>query len=70
VHQILTSLELPAEQITHAAQTEAIKLHLHQQTETAVRRGIFGAPTFFVGGEMFWGNDRLEDALTLARSSG
>jgi 2-hydroxychromene-2-carboxylate isomerase len=32
-----------------------------------VRRGIFGAPTFFVGKEMFWGNDRLlfvEEALT------
>jgi len=30
--------------------------------------GIFGAPTFFVGGEMYWGNDRLEDALEAARS--
>jgi 2-hydroxychromene-2-carboxylate isomerase len=32
----------------------------------AQARGIFGAPTFFVGDEMFWGNDRLEDALALA----
>ena len=32
----------------------------------AAARGIFGAPTFFVGDEMFWGNDRLDDALTLA----
>jgi 2-hydroxychromene-2-carboxylate isomerase len=29
-------------------------------TETAVARGIFGAPTFFVGDEMFWGKDRLD----------
>jgi 2-hydroxychromene-2-carboxylate isomerase len=29
-------------------------------------RGIFGAPTFFVGDEMFWGDDRLEDALAFA----
>jgi 2-hydroxychromene-2-carboxylate isomerase len=32
-----------------------------------VRRGVFGAPTFFVGEDMFWGNDRLmfvEEALT------
>ncbi|MER2541377.1 MAG: DsbA family protein, partial [Azonexus sp.] len=31
-------------------------------------RGIFGAPMFFVGDEMFWGNDRLEDALVFAKS--
>jgi 2-hydroxychromene-2-carboxylate isomerase len=29
-------------------------------TETAVTRGVFGAPTFFVGNEMFWGKDRLD----------
>ncbi|MGB8682724.1 MAG: 2-hydroxychromene-2-carboxylate isomerase [Candidatus Binatus sp.] len=29
-------------------------------TETAVVRGVFGAPTFFVGDEMFWGKDRLD----------
>jgi 2-hydroxychromene-2-carboxylate isomerase len=29
-------------------------------TETAVARGVFGAPTFFVGDEMFWGKDRLD----------
>ncbi|MDI9334895.1 MAG: 2-hydroxychromene-2-carboxylate isomerase [Cytophagales bacterium] len=29
-------------------------------TEEAVARGVFGAPTFFVGGQMFWGQDRLE----------
>jgi len=32
-------------------------------TEEAQRCGIFGAPSFIVGGELFWGNDRLEDAL-------
>jgi 2-hydroxychromene-2-carboxylate isomerase len=30
-------------------------------------KGIFGAPTFFVGDEMFWGNDRLDDAFALCR---
>lgn len=29
-------------------------------TETAIARGVFGAPTFFVGDEMFWGKDRLD----------
>jgi 2-hydroxychromene-2-carboxylate isomerase len=42
------------------------KAELRAQTEEAVRLGIFGAPSFQVDGELFWGNDRLEDALTWA----
>ena len=37
-----------------------VKERLRQQTEEAVARGVFGAPTFFVGDEMFWGQDRLD----------
>ncbi|MGO9454720.1 MAG: 2-hydroxychromene-2-carboxylate isomerase [Candidatus Binataceae bacterium] len=39
---------------------DEIKNQLRANTDEAVERGAFGAPTFFVGGEMFWGNDRLE----------
>lgn len=45
---------------------DAIKQTLKADTEAAVQRGVFGAPTFFVGDEMFFGQDRLdfvEDAL-------
>jgi 2-hydroxychromene-2-carboxylate isomerase len=49
-----------------AARGDACKAALRARTATAQARGIFGAPTFFVGDEMFWGNDRLEDALALA----
>ena len=42
------------------------KTRLREQTEQARREGIFGAPTFLIGGEMFWGNDRLDDALLFA----
>lgn len=52
-----------------AAQGDAVKGRLREQTSTARARGIFGAPTFFVGDEMFWGDDRLEDALALAAST-
>jgi 2-hydroxychromene-2-carboxylate isomerase len=38
----------------------AVKEQLKKTTEEAVARGVFGAPTFFVGEEMFWGQDRLE----------
>src|SRR3972149_7191087 len=37
----------------------AVKEQLKKNTEEAVARGVFGAPTFFVGEEMFWGQDRL-----------
>ncbi|WP_304640102.1 2-hydroxychromene-2-carboxylate isomerase [Pseudomonas sp.] len=39
---------------------QAVKDRLKATTEEAVRRGVFGAPTFFVGGEMFFGQDRLD----------
>ena len=38
----------------------AVKEQLKKTTDEAVARGVFGAPTFFVGEEMFWGQDRLE----------
>ncbi|MGJ0223505.1 2-hydroxychromene-2-carboxylate isomerase, partial [Streptococcus pyogenes] len=50
------------------ATSEEVKLRLRNQTEEAREKGIFGAPTFFVGTEMFWGNDRLEQALERART--
>ncbi|MEL7117572.1 MAG: DsbA family protein, partial [Pseudomonadota bacterium] len=37
------------------------------QTEIAKSKGIFGAPTFVVGDEIYWGNDRLEQALAAAQ---
>jgi 2-hydroxychromene-2-carboxylate isomerase len=39
------------------------KERLRQRGDEAFERGIFGAPTFLVGHELYWGNDRLEDAL-------
>lgn len=38
----------------------AVKERLRQITERAIERGVFGAPTFFVGDEMFFGQDRLD----------
>ncbi|MDB5812077.1 MAG: 2-hydroxychromene-2-carboxylate isomerase family protein [Betaproteobacteria bacterium] len=66
VAEVLSNLGLPALQILDEAQSETNKPRLRQQTETAKAKRIFGAPTFFVNGEMFWGNDRLNDALRFA----
>lgn len=48
-------------------QDDHVKQTLRKTTEEAVARGVFGAPTFFVGNDMFWGQDRLhfvEQALS------
>jgi 2-hydroxychromene-2-carboxylate isomerase len=37
-----------------------VKEKLKANTESAVARGVFGAPTFFVNGDMFFGQDRLD----------
>jgi len=67
VTEVLDRLGLPAQDILDEALGEANKISLRAQTEEAKNRGIFGAPTFFVGAEMFWGNDRLDDAFAQCR---
>jgi 2-hydroxychromene-2-carboxylate isomerase len=57
---------LDPDSIMKGAQDQAIKTSLRETTDEAVDRGVFGAPTFFLGDEMFFGNDRLlfvENAL-------
>ena len=63
---ILDKLGVDAAPALAAASYPAIKNGLREQNEAAVARGIFGAPSFTVGTELFWGNDRLEAALEWA----
>ena len=54
------------EEVLEKASSREAKEALKSATGEAIERGVFGAPTFFVGDEMFWGNDRLhfvEEAL-------
>jgi 2-hydroxychromene-2-carboxylate isomerase len=53
-----------------AMRDPAIKSALREATETAYERGVFGVPTVAVGEELFWGDDRLEDAAAYAHSVG
>lgn len=66
VRSILDSLGLPGASIVEQAQAPDNKQRLREQTRRAAELGVFGAPSFVVGGELFWGNDRLEDALSWA----
>lgn len=51
---------LDGREIVARTQEQSVKDALHGNSDEAVERGAFGAPTFFVDDEMFWGNDRLE----------
>ena len=49
------------------ANTEAANRALAEATDTAKQLNVFGSPTFVVGSEVFWGDDRLEDAISWSR---
>ena len=66
VARVLTSLNrAPQAIIDRANGTEGQQLS-QEATDTARQLGIFGAPTFAIGQEIFWGDDRLGDALMFA----
>lgn len=52
-----------SEDIIDKAQTSSVKEILKNNTDQAIELGIFGAPTFTIGNELFWGQDRLGDAF-------
>ncbi len=60
VAEVLTAAGLDAPALMIMAADPLVKEALKARTQQAVERGVFGAPTFFVGDEMFWGQDRLD----------
>ena len=66
---ILESLHLDSQKIFSGVGEADTKDRLKRQTADAQARGIFGAPSFLVGEELFWGDDRLEQALGWAQGS-
>ena len=59
IREVARRIGRDPEEVLESATTGEAKEALKSATDEAVERGVFGAPTFFVGGEMFWGNDRL-----------
>ncbi len=56
------------DEISRLSEDEANKAAMKQNTDEALARGAFGAPTFFVGDEMFFGHDRLDYAEEALRA--
>jgi 2-hydroxychromene-2-carboxylate isomerase len=66
--EILSFMNVDAQAALEAAQSDDIKLRLRSEVEAAQFLGVFGAPSFTTAdGELFWGNDRLEQALAWAK---
>ena len=59
LRQIAAVAELDVERALLALGSQPIKDALRANTDEAIARGAFGAPTLFVGDQLFWGNDRL-----------
>ena len=57
---VLQAAGFDPQQLLALAADPAVKDALKAATQEAVSRGVFGAPTFFVGQDMFWGQDRLD----------
>lgn len=64
VARCLADVGQDAAEVLAQAQSVESKARLRAQTEEAAKLGIFGAPFFIAGGEPFWGNDRLEQAIS------
>lgn len=68
IADLLYGLDVAPQPVLERARSDGIKAKLRAETETARTLGVFGAPTFITAdGELFWGNDRLEQALAWAR---
>jgi 2-hydroxychromene-2-carboxylate isomerase len=57
---VAQSLGVDPDAFEALAESEEVRVELIRESDEALERGVFGAPTFFVGQEMFWGKDRME----------
>ena len=61
--EILNELNLNRDEVNKNANSEGIKSQYLRNTDNAYNQGVFGSPTFIYEGEVFWGDDRLEDCI-------
>jgi 2-hydroxychromene-2-carboxylate isomerase len=66
IRELLIKLGQQPEAVLARAHSNLIKEQVRSTTDEARRLGVFGAPNFVVAGELFWGNDRLEQAIAHA----
>lgn len=65
----LTEIGCDPSKVLTAAQAQRTVADLETATEEAMSLGVFGSPTFAIGKELFWGDDRLDDAINWAKDT-
>jgi len=68
VAEVLSRAGFVAAELLAMANAQATKDQLKAVTMRAVERGVFGAPTFFVGDDMYWGQDRIEQVIAALKA--
>lgn len=66
LEQVANSADVPVAKLAGWISNDSVKARLRRNTQHAAVRGTFGAPTFFVGEEMFFGQDRLDWVAAVA----
>ena len=66
--KVFDHLGMPLDAVLKAAAADDVQAAYAQTTAEAQDKGVFGAPSFSVGDEIFWGDDRLEDAIRYAKN--
>lgn len=67
---LLEGLGQSAARCFEAADGDAVRSEYRARTDRARELGLFGSPTFVAGSELFWGDDRLDDALDWVNAAG
>ena len=67
INKVLKNMDLNPETFLGRASNEKIKDKLRELTDDALKKGVFGAPTFLVNKKIFWGQDRLSYAIDEAK---
>ena len=67
VDKIIKNMEVNPKTFFLRTGSQNIKSSLKNRTDEAFNKGIFGAPTFYINGKIFWGQDRLEFAIAEAK---
>lgn len=65
----LSEISCDPNEVQRKAQSKRIADALEASTDEAMKLGVFGSPTFVVGDEVFWGDDRLDDAILWAKEN-
>jgi len=67
ISEICSKLKLDKDKIISKANSEEIEKEFLENTDSARKNKIFGSPSFIVNNEIFWGDDRMEDAINWSK---